>query len=167
MPLDIAVLATTVVGSFLLPYLKQGAEEIAKSVTEKVSKEAAGHVTGVTQKLWEKVKSIFSSNEDKVTLSNFEKYPDETKALFELMLKKKLEANPSLATELDKLVNDKVPGGTSTGAQIMNAGIAGIVDARNANFSGASGFEISGNKFGEFPAKVPTPPKADKSEEDS
>ncbi len=76
-------------------------------------------------------------------------------------LEKKLESDPALAQELSDLVDKPVAGGVSTGAQIMNAHIAGIADARGANFSGARGVEIAGVKYGTFP---PKPPEGDAAE---
>src|ERR1044072_8099393 len=140
--IDLAVLATTVVGSFLIPYVKLGAEKIAEGLVGKVSEAATEEVTGITTKIWNRVKSAFSSEGEQFTLLQLNEAPDAAKPLVESILKKKLEQDPKLAEELNELIQKPIEGGSSTGAQIMNAHIAGIVDARGANFAGASGVEI-------------------------
>lgn len=161
MPLDYAMLAGTVVSSFLLPYVKQGAEKIAETLTEKVSGEAADQVTGIASTLWDRVKSLFTADKEEHVISDFKEEPDAAEALLISKLKKKLEKNPELARELSDLVNKPVAEGAGTGAQIMNAHIAGVADARGANFSGARGVEVVGVKYGSFP---PKPPEADDAE---
>ncbi|HJQ70832.1 MAG TPA: hypothetical protein VKA70_17795 [Blastocatellia bacterium] len=151
MPIDLALLATTVVGSFLVPYVKLGAEKIAEGLTGKLSEAATDEVSGLTKKIWNRVKTAFSSEGEQFTLSQLNENPDAAKPLVETILKKKLEQDPKLAEELEQLVNAPVAGGSSTGAQIMNAYIASIIDLSNANFSGSHGVEITGVKVGELP----------------
>jgi hypothetical protein len=163
MPLDLAVLAGTIVSSFLLPYVKLGAKKIAETVTEKVSGKAADQVAGVTETLWERVKSVFKADNEEHVITDFKEVPDAAKPLLISKLEKKLEKDPALAQELSDLVNKPVAGGASTGAQIMNAHIAGIVDARHSNFSGASGVEIVGVKYGTVSSR---PAKEEKAAEE-
>ena len=151
MPLDLAVLATTIVSSFLIPYLKLGAEKIAEGLTGKVSEAATEEVSGLTKRIWNRVKSAFSSEGEQFTLLQLNENPSAARPLVESLLKKKLEQDPTLAEELEQLVHTPVAGGSSTGAQIMDAYVAGIVDARGANFSGSQGIEITGVKVGKFP----------------
>jgi hypothetical protein len=156
MPIDIAAIATTVVTSFLIPYVKKGAEKIAEEVTNTVSKGAAEHAVGLAQKVWNKVKSLFSSDKEKNTLQYFEQDPDTFQAAVEKILQQKLEQDSQAAQELDALLNAPEPTGGSTGAQIMNATYAGIADLRGANFSGAHGMNISGVSIGSQPPPIPS-----------
>jgi len=166
MPIDVALLATTLVSSFLLPYVKMGAEKIAEEVTGKLGKGAAEHVTGVASKVWDRVKSVFSSDTDKATLTQFEKYPEQARDLIIAVLQEKLEQDRHLAQELAELVDSPGPDGRSTtGAQIMRAGIAGIVDLRQADFSRARGINITAVNQGTPPS--PTSPESDLPEETS
>lgn len=160
MPIDIAILASTLVSSFLLPYVKMGAEEIFKSASQKLGEGAAARAKEITENVWQRVKSVFSSEEDETILSQFKKRPDAAQSLMQDVLKEKLAQNSALAEELDKLINTPGPEGASTGAQIMRAYIAGIADLRNANLSNAHDMEIAGVKLGEFPPKVPKPAAA-------
>ena len=147
MPIDVAVLATTIVGSFLVPYVKLGAKKIAEGIAGKLGDAAAEQVTGLTEKIWGRVRSIFSSEGERFTLSQFEHDPEAAKGLVESLLRRKLDQDGSLAQEFSALVNTPTPDGMSTGAQIMNAHIAGIADARGADFSGSAGVEIVGVKL--------------------
>lgn len=159
MPIDVAILAATVVTSFLLPFVKMGAEKIGEKVTEKVSQVSGEHVAGLAKKAWGLVTKTFSSKEEKGTLTQFEKRPDAAKALVEAILKEKLEKDSKLARELDGLVNAESPDGKGTGAQIMDAAIAGIVDMRGAHISGLS-HEISGVSI-KHPSTPPWHPQRD------
>lgn len=144
MDINAPALATTIVTSFLLPYLKLGLEKIGEKVTEKLGGAAADQAVSVTKKVWDRVKSAFSSKQDQYILKEFEEDPEAAKPLIEAKLKKKLEQDPSLAEDLHQLVNTSGPEGSSTGAQIMNAHIAGILDARGANFSNSSKVKLAG-----------------------
>ncbi len=157
MPIDLAILATTVVTSFLAPYAKAGLEKIATAVTEKVSEQAAEYAKELTGKVWNLVTSAFSSPKEQTTMELFQENPDEMQEMLIKKLQEKLAQDPNLAQALADLINQPGPDSTTTGAQIMNAGIAGIVDLRGANLSHAQGIEVSGVKIGDKPA-----PKSDK-----
>lgn len=144
MPLDIALLATTVATSFLVPYVKVGLEKIAEGAGKQVGEKAGEYVADLTGKLWGRVKSVFSSPEDQTVLTLFEKNPDEMQAMMIKALQEKLTQDPALAQQLADLIDQPGPDGTSTGAQIMNAGIAGIADLRGANLSHAQNLNIAG-----------------------
>lgn len=146
MPFDIAALATTVVTTFLIPYVKDKAKEFADSLSEKVSDAAADHVVESAPKLWQRVKDVFTADNDIITLGlldEFEKDPETYQAPIEKKLKQKLEADPKLAEEMDEIVQGPQAGGQSLGAQIVHAVNAGIVDLRGAHISG-SGQTIAG-----------------------
>jgi len=155
MPIEIAALAASVVTSFLLPYVKEGAANLAKVVTQKASDTAAKHVVGVAEKLWHRVSSLFSSEAEKATVSDFEKYPEETKPLLIRKLGEKIEQDPKLAEELEGLVKSPSPDGLGTSIHIM-ADKVGYVDARYAQISG--GIVAGYYDAGSSPATPTTPP---------
>ena len=148
MIIDSTALAASVVSSFLLPYVKLGAEKLSEEMGKTLGNVSAEYASGVVKRLWERVKAVFSSDDEKTVLAQFEKRPDAAKALVESILQEKLGQDSRLAQELMELINTPGPDGKSTGAQIMQAGIAGIVDARGANFTHASGVTISGVTVG-------------------
>ena len=153
MALDLAVLATTVVSSFLLPYVKIGAQKLVESMAGQVGKSTAEYGAGGAKQLWERVKEAFSSDDDQEAIVQFEKRPDAAKGLVEAVLKEKFEKDPIFAQELDRLVNSTGPDGKTSGAQIMHAGIAGIIDARGANFTSAQGVHLTGVQVGASSSK--------------
>jgi hypothetical protein len=165
MPIDTAALATTVVGSFLLPYVKSGVEKISEEVGKNVSKSAADYVTGLSKKIWERVKAAFTSDRDQVILSEFKDQPEAARLLVETKLMKKLEQDAALAEELDALINAPGPFGLSSGAQIMNSSIAGILDARGADFSGSQGARLAGVMLEKFPPGLSRPAPQDEPED--
>jgi hypothetical protein len=136
--LDIALLATTVVANFVGPYLKLGADKLTETLAENVGQEAAEHTTGVAGKPWKRLQSLFAGPKEQAKLEIFQDEPEDLAASVAKTLRDKLAENPELAAELDALVNAPTPGGTSTGAQIMSAHIAGIFDARGATISGGT-----------------------------
>jgi len=145
MPVDLAILGTTIVTQLLLPYIKEGGKKIADKLTEKVSDAAAEGTINVMQQAWDKVKSVFSSDKDKGTLEDFEKYPEETKNLLKRKLVEKMEQDAALKGFFEELMNKPVSeDGVTTGAQIIGAHIAGIADVRGANFSGSQRPQIGG-----------------------
>jgi len=147
MPIDLSLLTTTIVTTFLLPYAKLGLQKFGEAMIEKLGETAAEPLIATTKKIWQRVKTAFGSEEEKATLAQFEKRPEAALALLEALLKEKLEQDAALAQELSELVHATVPGGTSTGAQIMQAHIAGILDLRGANFAGASNVRVAGVMF--------------------
>jgi hypothetical protein len=68
MPIEFAALAASVVSSFLLPYVKEGAQNLARVVAKKASETAATHVVGTAEKLWVRVSSLFSTEAEKATV---------------------------------------------------------------------------------------------------
>jgi hypothetical protein len=158
MPIDLAILATTVVTSFLAPYAKAGLEKIATAVTEKVSEQAAEYAKELTGKVWNLVTSAFGSPKEQTTMELFQENPDEMQDMLIKKLQEKLVQDPNLAQSLADLINQPGPDGAASGAQIMNAGIAGIADLRGANLSSAQNMTIGGVIMGDKPAPKPDEP---------
>lgn len=144
MAIDIAVLTTTIVSSFLVPYLKLGAEKLVEEVGKTFGKSAGKHTLEVSKRIWKSIKTKFNSKDNKVILKHFEKSPEEASKLIEKLLKEMLLSDIDYANELNDLINLPSPDGQGTGAQIMQAHIAGIVDLRNADFRGTKDVSIKG-----------------------
>jgi hypothetical protein len=140
----IELIAAAVVSKFLVPALKNEAEGLLQSISAKVGQEAAEHTEGVLGKLWQRVSNAFGSEGEKTTLESFKQDPDVYEEAVTRLLSRKLEQDPALADELQRLVDEKVPGTDMTGAQVVNAGVVGIADLRSANLSGAHDLSITG-----------------------
>jgi len=166
MAIEIAALAATTVTSILLPYIKDGAKKIAAAANEKFGEVAGKYAGELAESVWGRIKGVFTSEEDQATLKQFEKRPDSAAPLVEEVLRDKLQADPQFAQELEKLVTAPGPGGVSSGAQIIGATYAGLVDLRSATISG-SGASIVGLQVGSPPnpgGSKSTPPAGNKSD---
>src|SRR5262245_34069065 len=153
-------LAATVVKDYLVPYAAEGLRKLTEVATQRVGAAAAEKAAQLAQKAWDRVKAVFSLNqEDQVILNQFEKYPEPTKGLMEIKLKEKLEQDPQLVKELQALVDAPTADAQGTGAQIIGATYAGIVDLRGANVSG-SGFTAIGVNVGTRPPEQPAGPRS-------
>lgn len=144
MSIDFAALASTIAGSFLIPYVKIGAEKLAEEAGKKLGEAASTGAMSAPQQIWARVTAAFTSDEDKQALAQLEKRPDAAKPLVEAILTEKLTQDAGLAQELHALVALAEGQTLSTGAQISGAEIAGIADARNAHLEGSSNVIISG-----------------------
>jgi hypothetical protein len=134
---DPVTLAATVVSSFLLPYVKKGANAIGEAVAKKFGENVSGQVSDLAVKVWDKVKDSFTGEDELTTLKLFQSKPDTFQEPVKQILKEKIEKDPDgLGKELHQMVTAPV-GNAGTGASIMGATIAGIVDLRNATISGS------------------------------
>jgi hypothetical protein len=158
--LDLVALAGTAVTTILLPYIKDGAKKFAETIAENQGQGMAEYAAEFAGSVWDKVKSIFSSDEEKILLKQFEEEPEAAEPLIKSKLKKKLEQSPQLAEEMDKLINSPTPDGQSTGAQIIGSSYVGFLDMRNANVSGSNNTFTGGSfNFGpETEASAIRPP---------
>src|SRR5215471_4815023 len=120
--MDPASLAASIVGTFLVPFVTNGARELGGDVA---------------RQLWERVRSLFSEPDERQSLDLFEKRPDVHSTAIETLLRERLEADPGLRAELEALVRPAQPG-ASAGAQIVRARDVGIIDNRDARISGGT-----------------------------
>lgn len=144
MPLDLLTIATTAVTVFLVPFAKAGLEKITESFTKSLGEKTADYVTDITGKVWSTVTSAFQSSKEQTTLELFKENPEEMQELLIKKLHEKMSQDATFAQSVADLLNKPGPDGTTTGAQIMQAGIAGIVDLRNANLAQAQNLTIAG-----------------------
>ena len=165
MPIEIAALAATVVAKWAFPYVKVGAEKLAEAAAEKFSAVAGDHVAKTAEAVWEKVKGVFDSPEDAKTLERFEKDPERMAGSLELILEEKLAQNEELARQLQELIAAPSPDGSGSGAQIMNATVAGIIDLRQATISGGTFTAVNvGGEVGDIPSPPASSDRSDKTE---
>jgi hypothetical protein len=129
-------LATTIVVTFLRPYIEKGAAKVAEAVSDKVGKAAADFAVDTASKAWNYIKQAFQSGKEKLAVDAFENYPKESEELLKTVLTEKLAQDKELAQKLEQLVNAQGPNG-STSLEIMNnAGVVGVVNITHSNISG-------------------------------
>jgi hypothetical protein len=129
----IDVLASTVVANFLLPYANKLVDKVTEKVAEAVGDQAGKSVAGITKKVWDRVKAVFGSHPDRAKeFERFEKNPADMAGSVKLTLRDLLESDPSLATDLQALVDTPVgPRNQSVAEVIGNSGISVVVQGNN------------------------------------
>lgn len=151
--MDAGILAGVIASQFLVPFLQRGIEKLRDQVADKAGGEAAEFVKGTTQKVWEKVHSLFKADGDEAFLQRLKSKPDSAAGQQQIqeMLTEKLAAHPEAAEELQSLVNTPGPHGKSASNQITNAGLAVIVSVSNSDFRNARHVNITGLSVGNSP----------------
>jgi hypothetical protein len=133
--IEIAVLAASVVSSFIVPLVKQGGEKLAAELAEQTSESTAKGLVATARKLWDKVRGK-SEGSDAQIVDLFEKDPDKMSAALEAVVKGLLEKDPAFHKELSDLV-EADEGGAGSRYQLMGKYNA-VLDARNTHVSGGS-----------------------------
>ena len=138
MTVEIAIgLAATVVTKFLAPLLKSGAQKLGEIISSDLGEEAAKKTVEVSEGLWDKVKSVFTSDDEKATLEKFDNEPDGYAGPMKDILADKLSEDPDLLSEVEELVNTPTGAGTVTEV-IGNKNIVSTINAQGAKLSGGS-----------------------------
>jgi hypothetical protein len=140
-------LAATLVANVVLPYVKQGGERIAGALADNVGERAADYMADLAGRVWEGIRSRFTSDTDRFALRQFEEHPDDEQKLMERLLTEKLRADPAWAAELERLLDRPGPDGQS-GNQIIDSAGAVLLDLRHANLQHAQHFKIVGIEQG-------------------
>jgi hypothetical protein len=151
--LDVAVLAATVVGKFLIPLFTKGKDKLTDELAQTGADAAAGGLVQTAQTLWQKIKDRFDGDDEKSTVTLFEKKPVQTEALLTEALQERLTHDEAFRQQLIDLVQAPVAGTGMTSWQLMGDYVA-AVDARGATVSG--GGQIGGMIFNS-PAPSPHP----------
>jgi hypothetical protein len=152
MPIEIALLAATVVGKILVPFFQRGAAQVGDALGEKVADGAAEFATDTANTLWERIRSRFSKPDEQVIADRFKEDPEVAEKLFEADLKRKLAEDPDFAQEIAGLLEAKSPDGSGDVMTIFGDG--GIVDARGAHISGGVvAGKIAGNVYTSSPGE--------------
>jgi hypothetical protein len=153
MPIEIALLAATVVGKILVPFFQRGAEQVGDALSDKISDEAAEFATGTANTLWERIRARFGKPDEQVIADRFKSRPDKAAEMFQEDLERKLAEDEGFAKEIAALVQAQGPGGSGDVMQIFGNG--GIVDARNATIKGGV---VAGNVQGNVYTTSPGDP---------
>ena len=117
--LELGIIASTIVGKYLVPALKSGWDHFFDTAADEVGAAAAEETRKVANGIWNRVREAFAKTpENKAVLDKFEKKPEVAAPLVEDVLRELLEGDQGLAKELDELINRKVDGERS-GDQII------------------------------------------------
>ncbi len=131
MSIEIAKLASLIVGSLLTPYLKKGKDKFI----EEIGGEAGEKSASLAADIWKKVKAIFGSDKDKQRIEKFEKAPEEKEAFITELLEEKLEEDKQLAQELEEQIRKLK---TSDGKSIMQVFAHNVINFKDTSIGGHS-----------------------------
>jgi hypothetical protein len=147
----IETLAGSIVGSFLLPYLKLGADKLLEQISGSVGEAAGQEAVSVTKRIWERVRGAFAGDpKEAVILEEFEKSPESAAKLFAEHLHTLMGNDPKLAAELDTLANAREASTGESNVRIM-AKTVGYGDFRGATIQGVAGGIVYTSGAGEPP----------------
>jgi hypothetical protein len=153
--IEIAVLATTIVSKFLVPFFKKGKDGFTEDVADAEGRAAAEGLTKTAEAIWQRITGRFDQGKEKNAVSLFPEEPEDMSNVMIKLLKERLENDSDFRKELDQLVEAPVSGTGQTSWQLM-AKYAGVVDARNATISGnaiVAGQIFKGGEPAESPAE--------------
>jgi hypothetical protein len=165
--IDIAAIATTAVGSFLVPYLKVGAQGIADAVSRRFTDAAADETTKIAGTLWDRVKGLFDSDDERTIVELFENDPDGLARTVTEKLEAKLGQDERLARDIADLMGSDRRDQAAPATIMQQADVGAIINMPQADFRSASNFRIVGVERGVAPAKPAssTSPETDRSRE--
>jgi hypothetical protein len=103
--IDIAVLAGTLVTSFLAPYAKMGLEKLVDHFGSSVGENAAKKTGEIANKIVQRLTASLSGPTEKPVVDMLKDHPAEAAPLMKAILKEKLEKDPDLAKELQDLLS--------------------------------------------------------------
>lgn len=133
--IEVAVLAASLVSSFLVPLVKRGAEKLTEELATKTGEATAQGLVGTAQKLWQRVKGKTQETDQADVVALFERKPELMQEPLKGVVVDLLERDPDFRQEVSQLL-EADEGGT-TRWQLMGE-IVGAVDARGAAIGGHS-----------------------------
>jgi hypothetical protein len=154
--LELAALAATVVGKFLVPLFTKGSDKLTDELAEKGGGAVANGLVGTAKSLWAKIKDRFDGDEERSVVTLFETRPEAQASTLEELLRERLATDDELRTALSELVEKQVEG-TGEAAWRLMGEYVGVVDARGAKISGGV---VAGVIVGPAPAPTPGPTSA-------
>jgi hypothetical protein len=131
--MGVEALAAAVVAKLLVPLLSKGADKLTDGLSESMANGVASRITDVAQTAWSKVKAAFTAEEQPL-LKTIEERPEKSAPLLTDLLKDKLEQQPELAEELEKLLAEQPAGETHSVGTIMGEYV-GYVDASGSTIN--------------------------------
>ena len=124
--IEIVGLAASIVSNFLVPYVTHGLKGIAEGVSKAVTQRAGDQAAEVTERVWDRVESLFREEPgQEYVLERFKKSPERSAPIVQDLLAEVLESRPELVQELAALVDRPVTGTNSTVANVLhNSGVS-------------------------------------------
>jgi hypothetical protein len=134
--LSIAIMATSLVTSFLVPLLKKSADGLGTELQQRTTKSAADGLVKVAQRLWARVKGEARTSDDQQIVSMFEKQPELMQEALQKIVQRQLEQDEGFRKDVAALLESEAEPGVAN--WMLMGEIVGVVDARGATISGGN-----------------------------
>jgi hypothetical protein len=134
---EMAWLAATVVGKFLVPLFTKGNDQLTDELGESWGRAAADSLVKAAGTIWKRIKSRFDRDDEKKTADLFEKNPRAMEKMLIELLEKRLEEDADFRQEIQQLIEAPTADTGCTSWELMGQYV-GAVDARNSIISGAT-----------------------------
>ena len=160
MAIELAEIAASAIGSFVVPLLVKGSETISADLGKTLGESAAGGVTNIAQRVWERIKVTFGSPREQAAVERFEEDPELYAQPVQTLLEERLREDPALVADLVALLRQPVADGHDQAWQVMG-NYVGLVNVHQSTFAGGrqtiSGVTVGGEERTAPRADIPPP----------
>lgn len=154
---EIAWLAATVVGKFLVPLFTKSKDQFTDELAESCGRAAADGLSKTAGTIWQRIRNRFNREDEKNAASLFEKSPKAMENMLIELLDARLAEDADFRHEIERLVDVPVAGTGRSSWELMGEYV-GAVDARNSMISGATVagvYVANGGSPGSRPSRGP------------
>jgi hypothetical protein len=134
--IEIAVMASSLVSSFLVPLLKNGGESLRETLTKRTTESVADKLVQTAGRLWARVKGTPRPPDAQQIVDMFERQPELMREAVEKIVREQLEHDEAFRQDVDALLEAEDQPGTANW-RLMGE-VVGAVDARGATISGGT-----------------------------
>lgn len=153
MSVELAEIAASAIGSFVVPLLVKGNDTITADLGKALGDSAAGAVTNIAQRVWDRIKAAFGSPREQAAVERFEEDPELYAPPVQTLLEERLREDPALVADLVALLQQPVADGHEQAWQVMG-NYVGIVNVHHSTF-GAGEQTIAGVIVGRDASRSP------------
>jgi len=150
---DIAWLAATVVGRFLVPLFARGEDQLAGDLGESCGDATADGLIKTAKTIWKRIGSRFDRDDEKTAASLFEKNPAAMDKMLVKLLEERLADDSGFRQEIQRLVEEPVAGTGQASWKLMGKYV-GAVDVRNTTINNS---QVIGLRVGQGDSADPSP----------
>ena len=106
--IELAALAASIVSSFLVPLVKDGAKTLRDRLATKAEESTADTLVNSAETLWTHVKGAAKPGDEQSVVGIFEKNPDLVMKALEQIVHDQLERDPAFRQQANKLLEAEV-----------------------------------------------------------
>lgn len=155
--IEIGAMAASLVGSFLLPLVRDGAKELGEQLRKRTTESAADGLVSMAKRLWDRVRGASQSSDDKDIVDMFERRPEVMREALEKVVRQQLERDEGFRQEAEQLLEAEAQPGV-VNWKLMGE-VVGALDARHATISGGTVAGVVYHAGSQGPAATSDPPR--------